>query len=339
MVTYNNLHTVQTLKDSLEKRIADARLGDFPLPEIGSYAYDPPADLSFLCKEAAQIAKATAKSKEIEGTIKFAACAWADIYVSSESRERALRLLDQMASVLRAVGCRFDLRLAKEDQPKYLNGVRQAEPDRGFFTMHNNQYFVKIKERVKREEVIKPVEKLPKKSGRRRNTWEPDFSSLGPTEYTFTGTGVLQLYVFRRSNPYEIAKVEDTSTTRIEDKLLKLAQKIEAIALSAKLDAELRNEREVARRQRSLVWKQEKSEKDRLLKKIESLEQLAKNAERAESLRAFAGRISQAPNAPAMLKDDITVLLNVADWLDPLINKHWPEIDDVPDHDPYVGWY
>ncbi|GGC87670.1 hypothetical protein [Undibacterium terreum] len=140
-------------------------------------------------------------------------------------------------------------------------------------------------------------------------------------------------------NPYEIAKVEDTSTTRIEDKLLKLAQKIEAIALSAKLDAELRNEREVARRQLSLVWKQEKSEKDRLLKEIESLEQLAKNAERAESLRAFAGRISQEPNAPAMLKDDITVLLNVADWLDTLINKHWPEIDDVPDHDPYVGWY
>jgi hypothetical protein len=33
----------------------------------------------------------------------------------------------------------------------------------------------------------------------------------------------------------------------------------------------------------------------------------------------------------------IAVLQNVADWLDPLINKDWPGIDDIPDRNPCGG--
>lgn len=68
---------------------------------------------------------------------------------------------------------------------------------------------------------------------------------------------------------------------------------------------------------------------------LDRTEELVQRWERAQRLRDYAKALaSSTANELTAEFDDrasrVAWILRAADWLDPLVNKPWPEVDDVP---------
>jgi hypothetical protein len=336
--TFERSWRVDEPNKELENRLANARLEEAPLPLLSGATYSAPSGLADLGKEATSIAKAMAKFKEVDGLVSLSDKSWAEISVSEGSRVRALMLLDKVAFTIKAAAGVFHAKAITQVERPY-HSRRDSDEGRGSFEIHGTRYFVRIKERILKEEIIEPPPLSPKKRST-RYAYEPDFSAFyRPKKYSFTPTGKLQLQIYRASFSYEIAKTEDTANTVVEDKIFTLIEKVEKIALTAKVEEQLRHERKLESERKSKIWQARKANKDKLLKELDEYEQMARDLDRAESLRRLMEKIRGLPESQSEPKEKhIAQLTLMADWLDPIVGRPWPKVDDVPDNNPHSSW-
>ena len=134
---------------------------------------------------------------------------------------------------------------------------------------------------------------------------------------------------------YEYQKTEDTSASRIEAKLAALVNRLEEASLRRKVEADIQAERARERERRSHEWRAQKEVKDKLLKTLVRLEDMARNLDRAESLRRLKAKLEAYQGPRSDLCKELELLAKLANWLDPTTHESWHEIDDVPDQNPY----
>jgi hypothetical protein len=106
-------------------------------------------------------------------------------------------------------------------------------------------------------------------------------------------------------------------------------------AIRRNVENEVRAERELARRKKAKEWDAAKANKDALLAKLTAFEKMAKDLDRARSLRRLMDEIAASPAAPAELASSLELMALMADWLDPLVKTPWPEVDAIGDWNPH----
>lgn len=87
----------------------------------------------------------------------------------------------------------------------------------------------------------------------------------------------------------------------------------------------MRKKRELVRRRKSQEWDVAKAHKDALLAQLTAFEKMAKDLDRARSLRRFMDEIAASKSVPAELAGSLELMALMADWLDPLVKARWPE--------------
>jgi hypothetical protein len=182
---------------------------------------------------------------------------------------------------------------------------------------------------------VPPPPPKPQKSlraGARQPAWE-----YRPPEYRYIPTGKVFASIVDASTYYESYKVEDTVRGAIEVKVKKAVHWVADAALRRNVENEVRAERELVRRKKAQEWEAAKANKDALLAQLTAFEKMAKDLDRARSLRRLIEEITASRAAPAELVGSMELMALMADWLDPLVKAPWPEVDDVGDKNPYGG--
>lgn len=270
------------------------------------------------------------KGKAVDGAVTLYGATWADVSVSPGEVDRACQLVNQFAHAISAVGAKFVDTCAALSARSRLPS-RDSVDKRNCFVLHGQPYVLRIKERLTEELIAKP---LRNGSQARRSTWQPDFDSLRP-QYRYLPTGKITVSVVSVLSYYEYQKTEDTLSSRIEAKLAALVTRLEEAALRRKVEADIQAERARERERRAHEWRAQKETKDKLLKDLARLEDMAKNLDRAESLRRLTVKLEACSGPRTNLCEELELLTKLADWLDPTTHEPWPGIDDVPDQNPY----
>lgn len=65
------------------------------------------------------------------------------------------------------------------------------------------------------------------------------------------------------------------------------------------------------------------------------IQELAKDLDRTRSLRRLMDEITASKAAPAELTGSLELMALMADWLAPLVQASWPDVDSVGDQNPY----
>lgn len=111
-------------------------------------------------------------------------------------------------------------------------------------------------------------------------------------------------------------------------------------AFRRQVENEVRAEREQMRRKSTEEWEVAKAYKDSLQGQLGEFEKMAKDLDRARSLRRLVDDVlADQATAPAELVSCIELIAHMADWLDPLVKATWPEIDSVGDKNPFKNFW
>lgn len=147
-----------------------------------------------------------------------------------------------------------------------------------------------------------------------------------PDRYTFTPTGKLRLEVREDDRYSPLLSVTDGTTaieTRLESVIPTLMQK----AVELRVRREMRDEEH-------LRWQaaQERREalevrRDEELERLEQTEKWIADWKRAADLRAFAAALESGAQSEDNPAAEVAWIRNAADWLDPLVDKRWPDVD------------
>lgn len=334
--TYARDVWVPEVDEKLEARLRSARQDGAGKPVIDASKIETAINSDALGREASQIARATSRLKEVEGVLSYRDYAWADVLVSAGARERALVILDRLAVAIKTLGGVFDLTVAATASPVERRQHRETGNGRGHFLLHGTAYFVRVKERVLTEETDSPPPRSPVKRGRARHTFGLESFQFRSKQLSYTPTGQLTIAIRRVAFQYEEAVATDTRNTKIEDKILHLAERLEDIALRSKVRSDMQREIQQENKRLAQIWEDQKAIREAQLKELEAFEKHARNLDRAESLRRLAAKIGESPTVPSALAAKRDRILLMADWLDPVIARRWPEVDGVPTYRPFV---
>lgn len=246
-------------------------------------------------------------------------------------KERALQLVDRFAHELEALGAKFEN--SHPPLPPLHRGARhKSGSKRNCFRLHGQCFFVHIRERITKELVPPPPPKpqKPLRAGARQAA-----GKYRPPEHHFIPTGKLYASIVGAATYYESCKVEDTVRGAIEVKVKKAVYWVADAALRRNVENEVRAERELARRRKAQDWETAKANKDALLAKLAAFEKMAKDLDRARSLRRLMDEVAANQAVPAELVGSLELMALMADWLDPLVKAPWPEVDGVAGKNPY----
>jgi len=330
--TYIHTLNIPVIDEEFEKRVSTARLSRSLLFPI-KFEYENTADGTMRNKEVKQIQKISEKLKVVDGAVSLTRNTWVDINISPCSLQRTLILLDRFVSAIKQVGGSFNLdRIPSQTDSTYR---RDKTIDRCYFELHREKYYIRVKERIRCEPITEDVSpgvfKQPKDSNSYR---KPVLRTLNSNKYNYAPSGKLHLMVCYVGCNSGLNTTEDTSATRIEDKLDAFILRVEEFSLRRKIEVEIREEKRLERERQSQAWRVQKAQKDALLKKLKTFVFMARKLDRAESLRRFVRCARNHPKLNAELMKDLELAEFMADWLDPLVARSWPEVDDVSDHDP-----
>jgi hypothetical protein len=328
--TYTRTCSVIEPDPTLEQRVAQERAQTGQGAGQGASGHAPPDDPGSPHPQAKVTVKQLRKGKAVDGAVTLYGATWADVSVSPGEVDRACQLINQFTHAIFAVGATFVDTCAALPARSRLPS-RDRIDKRNCFVLHGQQYVLRIKERFTEELIPKPPRSA---SQARRSTWQPDFDVWRP-QYRYLPTSKITLSVVSVVSYYEYQKTEDTPSSRIEAKLAALVTRFEEAALRRKVEADIQAERTRARERRSQEWRAQKEAKDQLLKTLARLEDMARNLDRAESLRRLKVKLEAYSGPRTNLCDELELLTKLADWLDPTTHAPWPGIDDVPDHNPY----
>jgi hypothetical protein len=149
------------------------------------------------------------------------------------------------------------------------------------------------------------------------------------------GTGKLHLDFVEHPNGRVVLTLRDTASQSLEQSLTHLPQQLLALSAQWRVRDTLREEREQAeierRRERVRLAYKRKEELERLA----NAEQAAQQWHRARVLREYATALraaalsSRADHPESQLAEALWIEKS-ADWLDPVVKRHWPEVDDAP---------
>jgi hypothetical protein len=326
--TYQRVMNVPEIDEVLEERVLKARGSTSVGESLETPEYAPPIDTNAFSKQAKLVVSAMKSTKLVEGTLSSVGATWADISVSEELKERALLLCDRFAHELTLLGATFEN--THPPLPTLRRGMRrEAGIKRNSFALHDQKFFVRIQERIT-QELVPPPPPKSLRPGARQPEWK-----YRPPEYRYIPTGKLFAYIVSASTYYESSKLEDTARGTIELKVKKAVRSVDDAALRRNVENEVRAERELARRKKAQEWDIAKANKDALLAKLAAFEKMAKDLDRARSLRRFRDEITASNTAPADLSGSLELMALMADWLDPLVKAPWPEVDAIGDKNPH----
>lgn len=326
--TYERVMNVIEVDQVLEDRVSKARGSTSNAENSETPDYSPPLDPAAFSQQAKLVIRAMKGVKLEEGAFSSLGVTWADISVSPDLKERALQLVDRFAHELYVLGAKFEN--AHPPLPTLRRGMRrEAGSKRNCFTLHGQRYFVRIQERIT-QELMPPPPPKPLRAGARQPAWE-----YRPPEYRYIPTGKVFASIVDAATYYESYKVEDSVRGTIEVKVRKAVRWVDDAALRYKVEMEVRVERESARRKKAQEWETAKKSKEALLAQLTAFEKMAKDLDRARSLRRFMDEIVASKSAPAELVGSLELMALMADWLDPLVKAPWPEVDSVGDRNPH----
>lgn len=326
--TYERVINVIEVDEVLEERVANARDSTPDAANPDAPDYSPPLDPTAFSQQAKLVMRAMKSTKLDEGALSSLGVTWADISVSPDMKERALLLVDRFAHELEVLGAKFEN--SRSPLPPLPRGRRrEAGSKRNCFTLHGQQFFVRIQERIT-QELVPPPPPKPPRAGARPPEWK-----YRPPDYRYVPTGKLYASIVDATTNYESCKIEDTVRGTIEVKMRKAVIGVDDAALRRNIENEVRAEREAVRRRKSQEWDVAKAQKDSLLKQLASFEKMATDLDRARSLRRFMDEIVASTAAPAELVGSLELMALMADWLDPLVKAPWPEVDGVGDRNPH----
>jgi hypothetical protein len=145
--------------------------------------------------------------------------------------------------------------------------------------------------------------------------------------YTTKPTGMLRLDVMRLDSSYPIFSLRDGKTKGIEDSMPELPSKLQEFATKAIVERQLANEREQQREIRRAEQARLDEIRDGALEKLKKVEKSVADWGRAQRLRAFAAALQSSDT----VEDEglVAWTLRAADWVDPLVQGPWPEVDDA----------
>jgi len=330
--TYERVTNIVEVDKVLEERVTKARDSATDVGKIDARDYMPPPDPSAFSSQAKLVVRAMKSTKFDEGALSSLGVTWADISVSPGLAERALLLADRFAHEAEMLGAKFEN--AHPPLPPHRRGMRRdTGKKRNCFALHGQRFFIYIRERIVQELLPLPPPKPEKarRAGAPQPAWE-----YRPPEYRYIPTGKVYASIFDAATYYESCKVEDTPRGAIEVKVKKAVQSAADSAIRRKVENEVRAERELARRKKAQEWEAAKANKDSLLATLAGFEKMAKDLDRARSLRRLMEEIAAHQDwAPAELVKSLELMARMADWVDPLVKAPWPEIDSVGDTNPF----
>lgn len=233
-----------------------------------------------------------------------------EVCVSAEQQNRALFLLDAILQCCSSAGFRVVSR--NDDSPAHID-------------VDHEQFTLRITERSRREE-----RKLtPKEEAEKR---ESPYVYI-PDRYVWHSTGELRLEVFKSGTRHAVLSIADGRTRRVDEKVLEIPARLRELAMTGKVERELAAERarqeEILRAERRRLYERRQAE----LKKLKEVEEAAAQWERAARLRAFASALAAiGSDATEQTAELVPWIRHAADWIDPTVQAHWPDVDDAPAH-------
>lgn len=235
-----------------------------------------------------------------------------EVSVAPANQERALLTLDRALRLCQSAGFKLVTDESKRESAHLLvNGVA--------FTM-------RIFESGRREE----RELTAKEKAEIRAN--PNAYHYIPDRYIFHPTNVLKLEVHEPEYRTTQLTLQDGAQEALADRLLSLPQRLMECATKRKLREDIRAEEQRRTEERREAHQRKLETKRRELEKLKHYEDLANQLERASRLR----RLAEVLQGSGVLAGDqaeakLAWIRNAADWLDPAVDKHWPEVDDVRD--------
>lgn len=334
--TYERMVNVIQVDDVLEERVNAARNTMLNTEHSGRQDYMPPLEPTAFSPQTKLVSRALKSAKLEEGALSSLGVTWAEISVSPEQKDRALMLVDRFAHELEVLGAKFEN--GHLPLPPVRRGMRRdTDKKRNCFTLHGQRFFIYIRERIVQELVPPPPPKPQKalRAGARQPAWE-----YRPPEYRYIPSGKINVSIVNATTYYESYKVEDTARGTIEAKVKKALRSVADSAIRRNVENEVRAERERARQKKAEEWEVAKAQKDSLLGQLSEFEKLAKNLDRARSLRRLIEDVlANQATAPAQLVSNVELIAHMADWLDPLVNAPWPEVDSIEDKNPFKNFW
>lgn len=326
--TYERVMNVAEVDEVLEERVAKALDSTLDAAHLETPDYSPPIDPTAFSHQAKLVIRAMKSIKLDEGAFSSLGVTWADISVSPDLKKRALLLVDRFAHELNALGAKFEN--GHPPLPTLRRGMRrEASSKRNCFTLHGQRYFVRLQERIT-QELVPPPPPRPLRAGARQPAWE-----YRPPEYRYIPTGKLYASIVDAATYYESYKVEDTVRGTIEVKVRKAVRWVADAAIRRNVENEVRAEREAVRLKKAQEWDVAKANQVALLARFAVFEKMAKDLDRARSLRRLMEEIAASKTAPADLVDGLELMALMANWLDPLVKAPWPEVDGVGERNPH----
>lgn len=334
--TYERIINVVEVDGVLEERVAKAQSTTTNYENSESPDYVAPLEPEAFSPQVKLVTRVLKSTKLEEGALSSLGVIWADISVSPEQKGRAIMLVDRFAHELEVMGAKFEN--SHLPAPPLRRGMRRdTSKKRNCFILHGQRFFIYIRERIT-QELLPPPALKPQKAPRgvaRQSTWE-----YRPPEYRYIPTGKVSVSIVDATTYYESCKVEDTARGTIEVKVKKALQSVADSAIRRNVENEVRAERERARQKKADEWETAKANKDSLLAKLAEFEKMAKDLDRARSLRRLMEDVSaNQATAPAELASSLELIAHMADWLDPLIKAPWPEVDSVGDKNPFKTFW
>lgn len=239
-----------------------------------------------------------------------------EVSVAPQNQERALLTLDRVIRHCQAAGI------------TYVSDENERDP--AMFVVDDLKFTLRIFESGKRQErALTDKEKAELKAN-------PTGYHYFPARYTFHPTNQLRLEVHGTIYRSVEFTVQDGADAPLADRIADVPTRLRECALAEKLRQQVRAEESSRREERQRAHARLVDAKREQLERLKKFEELALQSERAARLRLLASAMEAGVGQGAeKTHEEVAWLRNAADWLDPIVGKHWPVVDDVSDHYRY----
>lgn len=305
--TYHFERWVASADEELEKRVAAAVSTESSVPILqrvelrGSVEETHPLVRS----TAAYLKKAYGDTRGWPST---AAGRFFEVAVAIESQTYALLLLDAVIRTFLAAG--------------YKLFRRKDGRDAAHFNVEGEALTVRLWERSTRTE-----RELTKEEKKEKELGEYVYIR---DRYSYHSTGDFKLEVMLLENKYRAFTMRPSRSRKLEDWLPELPIRCANLARETKVRRQLDEERRLAEQKRQMEDHQLAERRRKALERLASIEKKVERWTRAERLRSFANAYEAFGEMGVEQRAYLDWVLNAADWLDPLVRQHWPEVDDAP---------
>lgn len=149
------------------------------------------------------------------------------------------------------------------------------------------------------------------------------------------GTGKLRLDFLDHPRGRVLLTLRDTLAHSLEEQMATLPQRLLELVGRRRVCDTLREERESAELEQRRERVQRAVRRDEELERLKRTELEAQQWHRAQVLRGYAATLRAAAAGAASDQAQAHVATaqwteRAADWLDPVVKRHWPEVDDAP---------